>query len=65
MADIILDQMGTLRKTHFSKDLSPALDGQEVVVGGWVTRIRKLGGMTFVVLQDKYGTLQITAKKGW
>ncbi|MHA1744621.1 MAG: aspartate--tRNA(Asn) ligase [Promethearchaeota archaeon] len=64
MADIILDQMGTLRKTHFSKDLSPALDGQEVVVGGWVTRIRKLGGMTFVVLQDKYGTLQITAKKG-
>jgi aspartyl-tRNA synthetase len=59
-----LDYIGTLRKTHFSKDLSPKMENQEVVVGGWVVRTRKMGGLCFVVLQDKFGNIQITAKKG-
>jgi nondiscriminating aspartyl-tRNA synthetase len=64
MGKIELDALGDLRKTHFSKDLNPDLGDIEVVVGGWVFRSRKLGGLVFVVLQDKFGQIQVTAKKG-
>jgi nondiscriminating aspartyl-tRNA synthetase len=33
--------------------------GAEVEVSGWVHRIRELGGITFVVLRDRSGILQI------
>ena len=59
-----LEQLGSLRKTHYSSELSQKLNNKEVVVGGWVSRIRKLGKMTFIVLQDKCGTIQLTAKQG-
>jgi aspartyl-tRNA synthetase len=59
-----LELLGDLRKTHYSTDISPALQDKEVVVGGWVQRKRDMGGLTFIILQDKFGTLQITAKKG-
>jgi aspartyl-tRNA synthetase len=55
-----VDKMGEWRRTHYSADIEPNLDGQEVLVFGWVHEIRDLGGLRFVILQDKTGKLQIT-----
>jgi nondiscriminating aspartyl-tRNA synthetase len=55
-----LDKMGNWRRSHYSTDIEPKLDGQEVLVFGWVHEIRDLGGLRFLILQDKTGKLQIT-----
>lgn len=55
-----LDKMGDWRRSHYSADIGPELDGQEVVVFGWIQEIRDLGGLRFLILQDRTGQLQIT-----
>jgi len=55
--------MGSWRRTHFSAEIVPEMDGQEVVVFGWVQDLRDLGGIKFLVLRDKEGTLQVTLPK--
>jgi nondiscriminating aspartyl-tRNA synthetase len=55
-----VDKMGDWRRTHYSAVIGPELDGQEVVVFGWVQEIRDLGGLRFLILQDKTGKVQIT-----
>jgi aspartyl-tRNA synthetase len=50
-------------RTHNTADVTPDLDGQEVTLFGWVQEIRDLGGIRFIILQDRDGTLQITIPK--
>jgi nondiscriminating aspartyl-tRNA synthetase len=59
-----LDEINDWRKTHFTKDINVNLKGKEVILGGWVQNYRDLGGLKFIILQDKFGERQITLKKG-
>ncbi|MHA1684592.1 MAG: aspartate--tRNA(Asn) ligase [Promethearchaeota archaeon] len=57
-----LDELDDWRKTHYISEISPELDGKEVVIGGWVVKIKDLGGLTFFILKDREGKCQVTAK---
>lgn len=46
-----------------SKTLSPDDSGKEVVIKGWAQEIRNLGGISFLIIRDRYGVVQITAPK--
>lgn len=46
-----------------SKTLSPADSGREVAVKGWAQEIRNLGGISFLIIRDRYGLIQVTAPK--
>jgi aspartyl-tRNA synthetase len=51
------------RRTHYSAEITPEMDGEEVIVMGWVHSIRALGKIIFVILRDREGTVQIVAPK--
>jgi aspartyl-tRNA synthetase len=47
-------------RTHYSIDIKPEMDGKEVTLFGWVQDIRDLGGIRFIIVQDREGTIQVT-----
>jgi len=55
-----LDDLGDWRRSHYTTEVTPNIDGKEVIVMGWIRDIRDLGGIRFIVLQDKLGRVQIT-----
>jgi aspartyl-tRNA synthetase len=55
-----LDSIGDWHRTHYSVDVKPEMDGCEVALFGWVQEIRDLGGIRFLILQDREGTIQVT-----
>lgn len=42
----------------------PAQVGQEVKLQGWVARVRRLGGISFLMLRERTGTAQVVLPKG-
>jgi len=58
-----LDSVGDWRRTHYSVDVKPEMDGGEVTLFGWVQEIRDLGGIRFLILQDREGTIQVTVPR--
>lgn len=51
------DSMKGLKRTHYCGDVTEPIG--EVVVGGFVERIRNKGGVIFIVLRDRTGVVQL------
>jgi len=58
-----LDSLGDWRRTHYSVEVKPELHGLDVILFGWVQEIRDLGGIRFIILQDREGTIQVTVPR--
>ncbi|MEO0218528.1 MAG: aspartate--tRNA ligase [candidate division WOR-3 bacterium] len=46
-------------RTHTCGELNKSFVGKEVILCGWVRRIREIGSITFIDLRDRYGRVQI------
>ncbi|HUJ84677.1 MAG TPA: aspartate--tRNA(Asn) ligase [Candidatus Acidoferrales bacterium] len=58
-----LDSISDWSRTHYTSNVNPEMDGGAVTLFGWVQEIRDLGGIRFIILQDREGTIQITIPK--
>lgn len=57
-------ELGTWRRSIYSNQIEPSMDGKEVIIMGWVSSVRDHGNLVFMMLNDKEGEIQITAKAG-
>src|SRR6476660_5556484 len=57
------EPLGTLTRTHSCGALRSTDVGAEVVLLGWVHRIRDLGGVTFVDVRDRAGISQLVVRE--
>ncbi|HZP47453.1 MAG TPA: aspartate--tRNA ligase [Vicinamibacterales bacterium] len=57
------EPLGTLTRTHTCGALRAEDVGAEVVLLGWVHRIRDLGGVTFIDVRDRDGLSQVVVRE--
>ncbi|MCX9009895.1 MAG: aspartate--tRNA(Asn) ligase [Candidatus Methanoperedens sp.] len=50
-------------RTHYSTQITPDMNGSSITVCGWAHEIRDLGGITFLVVRDREGPVQVTLFK--
>src|SRR5918912_1609188 len=64
LTDLIQEEeLGRWRRTHYSREITMSLDGLEVIIMGWVSAIRDHGNIRFIMIRDRYGDIQVVAKK--
>ena len=51
-----------ISRTHLIEDLNSSMEGQDVVFGGWIVDLRKLGKMAFLTVRDVTGMCQVIVK---
>ncbi len=59
---MIVEPLGTLARTHTCGELTSADVGKDVVLLGWVHRVRDLGGVLFFDLRDRHGITQVVVR---
>jgi aspartyl-tRNA synthetase len=57
-----IQPLGNLARTHTCGGLTVADDGQDVVLLGWVHRLRDLGSLAFIDIRDRHGVTQVVAR---
>ncbi len=50
-------------RTHYAAELDAEMDGQEVMLAGWAHEVRVTSNITFLVLRDSSGMVQVIGKK--
>ena len=60
----MIKQLGNLARTHTCGGLRASDVGSDVVLFGWVHRVRDLGGLLFFDLRDRHGLTQVVARAG-
>ena len=58
-----ISPLGKLARTHTAGELTLQDAGKEVVLLGWVHRLRDLGSLVFIDLRDRHGMTQIVARE--
>ncbi len=61
---MIETELGNLRRSHYSDEINPSMDGTLVTIMGWVLTIRGHGNISFATIRDKNGDISVVAKKG-
>ena len=56
------EPLGTLYRSHTCGELRADHVGQEVVLLGWVHRVRDMGALVFIDVRDRYGITQVVAR---
>ena len=48
-----------ISRTHLIEDLNSSMEGDDILFGGWVVDLRKLGKMAFLTVRDVTGMCQV------
>jgi aspartyl-tRNA synthetase len=59
----MIEGLGEWQRTHYSNEITPEMDNQEVIVMGWCRELRDIGKLKFIKLADRKGFIQIIVKE--
>ncbi|MDE1810495.1 MAG: aspartate--tRNA(Asn) ligase, partial [Candidatus Micrarchaeota archaeon] len=51
-------------RTHYIEEITAEMDGEEVVIAGWVHEVRETSKITFLLVRDRSGIAQVLGKEG-
>ncbi|MFN2434565.1 MAG: aspartate--tRNA(Asn) ligase [Nitrososphaeraceae archaeon] len=53
----------TWKRTHYSKNIDISMNGNEVIIIGWISSIREHSNIKFLTINDRFGNIQVILRK--